>query len=196
MADRSGAVRRGRDSSETVTQSTPAIRLRRANRGDIGDLVRLVEQSYRGDESRVGWTTEADLLDGQRTDALEVGEILDDPWVRLILAEREGVVVGSVLARLESDGVHIGMLAVHPTLQARGLGRRLLAEAERVAIEELGHGQAVLWVLSCRPELVAWYARRGYLDSGRREPFPYGDERFGLPRVAGLEFAVLTKALR
>jgi len=171
------------------------VQLRRATRADLSAIVDLVESSYRGDASRAGWTTEADLLDGQRTDALEVAEILDDLYARLTLADHAGAVVGSVLARLESDGVHIGMLAVSPLWQSRGLGRRLLAEAERVAVVELGSHHATLWVLSCRKELIAWYARRGYRDSGRREDFPYDDPRFGLPKVHDLEFAVLTKQL-
>jgi len=178
-----------------VPASADTIQLRRANAADLAAIALLVEGSYRGDASRAGWTTEADLLDGQRTDVREVGEILDDPFARLTVADHDGAIVGSVLARLESDGVHIGMLAVRPLLQAHGLGRRLLAEAERIAVSELGSRHAVLWVLSCRPELLAWYLRRGYVDSGRREAFPYDDPRFGLPRRSGLEFAVLAKQL-
>jgi ribosomal protein S18 acetylase RimI-like enzyme len=178
-----------------VPASADTIQLRRASRADLAAIVQLVEGCYRGDASRAGWTTEADLLDGQRTDVREVGEILDDPFARLTLADHDGAIVGSVLARLESDGVHIGMLAVRPLLQAHGLGRRLLAEAERIAVSELGSRNAILWVLSCRPELLAWYVRRGYVDSGQREAFPYDDARFGLPRRSGLEFAVLSKRI-
>jgi ribosomal protein S18 acetylase RimI-like enzyme len=170
-------------------------RLRPATLGDLASIVALVDASYRGDTSRGGWTTEADLLDGQRTDSDEIAEILGDAQARLTLAEQSGAVVGSVLSRLQSDGAHIGMLAVHPSLQGRGLGRRLLAEAERIAAVELRAGSAILWVLSCRRELLAWYRRRGYRDTGHRQPFPYHDPRFGLPKVAGLEFAVLQKRL-
>lgn len=44
------------------------LRTRWANHEDIEGLLHLVNGSYRGDASRLGWTTEADLLDGQRTD--------------------------------------------------------------------------------------------------------------------------------
>jgi hypothetical protein len=50
-------------------------------------------------------------------------------------------------------------------------------------------------VISAREDLIAWYERHGYARTGRRSPFPYGDERFGLPRRAGLEFELLVKPL-
>jgi ribosomal protein S18 acetylase RimI-like enzyme len=177
-----------------------SVTFRAATLLDLYDLILLIEGAYRGDESRTGWTTEADLIDGQRTDDIEIREILDDSTSRLRVAEQitardpgAARVVGSVLARREDDGVHLGMLAVHPELQNRGVGRLLLDEGERVAVEELGANECVLWVVSCRRELLAWYVRRGYRDSGLREPFPYDSPRLGRPRVAGLEFAVLRK---
>jgi ribosomal protein S18 acetylase RimI-like enzyme len=158
-------------------------------------IVALVDSAYRGEESRKGWTTEADLLDGQRTDAQEIEEILDDPEARMTLAIAGADIVGTVLSRREHDTVHIGMLAVRPTLQRSGIGRRLLEEAERLGRAELGCRQASMHVIESRPELIAWYVSRGYRDTGEREPFPYGDSRFGQPKVADLRFVVLQKRL-
>ena len=168
-------------------------------RGALADapaVIALVQSAYRGESSRQGWTTEADLLDGQRTDAEEVEGVLADPEARLILAHNSTGLVGCVAARREPDGTHIGMFAVRPELQGHGIGRRLLNEAERVGRVELGGQLAILHVISVRSELLEWYARCGYRDTGRKEAFPYGNPRFGLPKRDDLEFAVLCKALK
>jgi hypothetical protein len=49
---------------------------RDATLSDVADLVALIESAYRGEVSRAGWTTEADLLDGQRTDEREMAQIV------------------------------------------------------------------------------------------------------------------------
>jgi ribosomal protein S18 acetylase RimI-like enzyme len=169
--------------------------LRRATLGDARAIVELVESAYRGEPSRAGWTTEADLLDGQRTDLDEVREFILDPAARLTLAEEGTSLIGCIGARIEDDGAHLGLFAVRPDRQAHRIGRALLEEAERVARDELGANTAVLHVLHTRSELLAWYERRGYRDSGRRAPFQYGNPRVGLPKVDGLEFRVLTKEI-
>jgi ribosomal protein S18 acetylase RimI-like enzyme len=169
--------------------------LRPATLADGAAIVDLVESAYRGERSRQGWTTEADLLGGQRTDLDEVRALLDDPRSRLTVAVEDGELLGTVVTRLESDGAHIGMLAVRPSLQARGIGRRLLEADERIAVTELRSDRAILFVIDCRKELIAWYERRGYHDSGARHAFPYGDPRVGSPRVPDLQFAVLVKLL-
>lgn len=162
---------------------------------DVEAIVSLVESAYRGEGSRAGWTTEADLLDGQRTDVAEVSALIADPRCRILLAHDEDGLVGSVLLRDEESGAHIGMFAVRPTAQRNGIGRALLAEAERIARHELKRKTARMTVLAQRPELLAWYGRRGYRSSDQREPFPYGDSRSGLPRRADLVFEVLVKTL-
>lgn len=162
---------------------------------DAAAIVALVESAYRGDSSRAGWTTEADLLDGQRTDLDEVRAGLADPSVAFCLAARHGEVVGSVCVRVDPPELaHIGMFAVSPTLQGAGLGHALLMEAEHEALAR-GAQVAEMTVIEQRGELLAWYARRGYVDSGKREPFPYDNPRFGLPKRADLRFSVLRKRL-
>jgi predicted N-acetyltransferase YhbS len=169
---------------------------RLATPADVELVVVLVESAYRGDASRAGWTTEADLLDGQRTDRREVSELLDDPAARLLLACEADEVVACVLVRQAAVGVaHIGLFAVRPALQGKRIGALLLACAEHVAREEHGATRATMTVLEQRPELVAWYVRRGYRMTGKTEPFPYGNERFGLPRRKDLRFLVLEKRL-
>jgi ribosomal protein S18 acetylase RimI-like enzyme len=170
---------------------------RRASSADVATIVALVESAYRGEASRQGWTTEADLLDGQRTDADEVAELVADPAGRIVVAEEDGQIVGSVLVSGDGGpGVYIGMFAVRPGLQGRGVGRALLAEAERVGRDELGKSFAHMTVLVQRHELIAWYQRRGYHRTGESVAFPYGDPRSGLPRRSDLVFEVLRKELR
>jgi GNAT superfamily N-acetyltransferase len=171
------------------------LRFRFANAGDIANVVALVESAYRGEESRAGWTTEADLLDGQRTDRQEVAALIADPTALVVLAEAAEL-VASVLVRAEGAGTsHIGMFAVRPTSQGGGVGRQLLAEAERVARDEQHARRIEMTVIEQRRELIAWYARRGYRETGDTQPFPYGNPRFGLPKRPDLRFSVLEKLL-
>ncbi len=176
---------------------TQETEFRYATFADLADVLALVESAYRGDVSRAGWTTEADLLDGQRTDAEELAGILTNPDARLLLATRGREIVGCVLLRREATGAYIGMLAVRPLLQALGIGKRLLTEAEKQARVEFGakRSRMTVIVIEQRKDLIAWYVRRGYLVTTRTEPFPYGNPRFGLPRRTDLRFVVLEKAL-
>jgi ribosomal protein S18 acetylase RimI-like enzyme len=113
----------------------------------------------------------------------------------MLLAERNGELVGCCQVERRSDDTsYIGMVSVLPTRQAGGVGRSLLDEAERRALEG-GSGRVRMTVIRQRVELIEWYERRGYVRTGETEPFPYGNERFGLPRVDDLEFVVLEKQL-
>jgi ribosomal protein S18 acetylase RimI-like enzyme len=171
------------------------LRFRLATRADVPRLLALVHSAYRGDHSRVGWTTEADLLDGQRTDPEEIEAILAADDSQLIVAEQAGELVANALLRRAGDTAYVGMLAVSPELQAQGIARALLAEVERRVIAQ-GLGTRVeMTVIAQRLELIAWYARRGYHATGETRPFPYGDARFGLPRRQDLYFCVLEKQL-
>jgi ribosomal protein S18 acetylase RimI-like enzyme len=87
------------------------------------------------------------------------------------------------------------MFAVVPTLQGSGTGNALLAECERIARDEWQLAQMHMTVIWSRSELIAWYERRGYRNTRERKPFPYGDERFGLPRRDDLYFEILVKPL-
>ena len=166
------------------------MQIRRATVADVAAVVALVESAYRGDASRAGWTTEADLLDGQRTDPDEVRSVLDD----LVVAEQDGELVGCCTLIPREGHAYFGMFAVRPGLQGGGVGSRLLAEAEKLAAEH-GAAHVEMTVISARRELIDFYLRRGYVDTGETRPFPYGDDRFGQPRRQDLAFTVLTKEL-
>jgi GNAT superfamily N-acetyltransferase len=164
--------------------------VRPATPEDVDAVVALVESAYRGDASRVGWTTEADLLDGQRTDPEAVTEVVP----HLLLAEAGTGIVGCcTLVPKEGHG-YFGMFAVSPALQGGGVGSVLLTAAEDRA-RRLGLAYVEMTVLTQRTELLAFYLRRGYAATDELRPFPYGDERFGRPRTGDLQFVVLIKQL-
>lgn len=169
-----------------------------AEDADIEAIAVLVNSSYRGASSRGGWTTEADLIGGQRTDAEKLRADLGARAGAVLLTLRErpgGELLGSVwLEPQTSDVWYLGMLTVRPDLQARRLGRTLLAEAEAYAAAR-GARRVRMSVITVRDALIAWYERRGYARTGETLPFPYGDERFGLPLRDDLRFDVFEKAL-
>ena len=169
-----------------------------ATDSDFDAVVALVNSAYRGDSSRVGWTTEADYLDGQRTDAATLrADLAANPAAMLLLMRDtpDGELLGSVWLERESEETwYVGMLTVRPDLQDRKLGRTLLGEAEKYAAER-GARRIELGVVQLRDTLIAWYKRRGYALTGEVRPFPYGDDRFGQPKRKDLSFLVMEKTL-
>lgn len=181
-----------------ATTPTPQLQFRTATMADVHKIVALVQSAYRGESSRTGWTTEAHLLDGQRTDDAEVTAAVTSEGSRMILAETEAD--GELLAccNVHHRGTHayFGMFAVSPKAQGGGLGKQMLAEAERTVRDDFGLASMLMTVLRQREDLIAWYVRRGYTRTGETKPFPYGDVRFGLPLRDDLEFEVLVKDFR
>ncbi|MFD5624758.1 GNAT family N-acetyltransferase [Streptomyces sp. NPDC127072] len=177
------------------TASSTGLTFRDAADSDVDALVALVESAYRGDSSRTGWTTEADILEGQRTDPEGVLAVIKSPDSRLMTVERDGAVVACCHLEHRGDHAYFGMFAVSPALQGAGLGKVIIAEAERHARETWGAEEMHMTVISVREDLIAWYERRGYRRTGKMTPFPYGDERFGIPQRDDLQFELLVKPL-
>ena len=171
------------------------FQVRTAAVADAEAITALVNSAYRGESSRAGWTTEADLLGGQRMDAEWMREIIETDENVILLHERDAELVASVHLKRTGDGCYLGMITVKPTLQGRGIGAALLLASERWAHANWESRSVHMTVIVQRPELVAWYERHGYRRTGERKPFPYGNERFGLPRRQDLEFDVLRKEI-
>lgn len=171
------------------------VAMRAATAADAPALVALVNSAYRGDSSKAGWTSEADLLGGQRINVEGLTGTIATPGNIVLLHEHDEVPVGCVHLERTGEDCYLGMLTIRPTMQGTGLGRQLLEAAERWALEHWSSRSVHLTVIVQRTELVAWYERRGYIRTGERKPFPYGDERVGLPRRADLAFEVLRKRL-
>lgn len=171
------------------------LTFRRATAIDIPMLVELVTSAYRGDASRAGWTTEADLLDGARIDAERLAADIERPRSVILLGEAGDETLACAHVAAEDGAGYFGMFSVRPSLQGQGIGKAMLDEAERIARDEFAQPAMRMTVIDVRDELIAYYARRGYRRTGVHMPFPYGDERFGIPKRDDLRFEVLEKAL-
>ena len=171
------------------------VRFRAATQADIPALVALVTSAYRGDVSKQGWTTEADMLEGQRIDAEVLRRDIERPRSRILLVERDGALLACAHVAEENGAGYFGMFSVRPDLQGAGFGKAVLAEAERIAGEEWRLPAMRMTVIDIRDELITFYERRGYRRTGIKKPFPYGDERYGIPKRDDLRFEILEKAL-
>ena len=166
------------------------VAFRAATPDDVAALHPLIERAYRGETAKAGWTHEADLLFDTRTSAEELSALIADPDRVILLAQRDDALVGCVqVARVGDDRAYIGLLTVEPTLQASGLGRRLLDAAETEAVARFAARRIEMTVIHRRAELIAWYERRGYAPTGETRPFPVDPPR------PDLEFMVLEKGL-
>lgn len=171
-----------------------SLTFRKAYPDDAEQLVSLINSAYRGESSRLGWTTEADLLEGRRTDVAEILALIADSDSMMVLCNAETGLLGSVLAQKSGDRAQIGMLAVDPRWQGRGIGKQLLKAAEDAALQTWSIERFVMSVIPCRQELMAFYERRGYRRTGIIQPFPYNPALW-TPIVEGLSLELLEKAL-
>jgi GNAT superfamily N-acetyltransferase len=167
-----------------------------ATEADLPAVRALIESAYRGQDSRAGWTTEADLVDGPRTSVEELAATLASPGNAFLLARAAaGVLVACCHLQHRGDAAYFGMFAVSPAKQAGGIGTAVLVEAERYVRDEWRLPRLVMQVIEVRDELITWYERRGYRRTGDTIPFPYDVQSRTGPRIAGLRFVILEKAL-
>ncbi len=167
-----------------ITQATIA---------DAAELSALINSAYRGETSKKGWTTEADLLEGTRTTPKELATIITTPHHYLLKFIRDEKIIGSVLLIAKKEVLYLGMLTVSPELQNSGIGKQLLQAAEQLA-QQIELSKIQMTVIGIRKELLAWYIRNGYEDTGVREPFPFGEGDKALTSEP-LDFIVLEKKL-
>ena len=200
-----------------IARSPSVVSLRRAGPDDAITLKTLIEGGYRGASARRGWTHEADLVAAERISPGELDTLLQDPTVHLLIAERgdatidcpsgspigcpagcvaitdHGPFIGEEEAGLAQHRASIGLLCVDPALQSEGLGNRLLGAGEDCA-RRLGAAIVGMTVIDNRAPLLGWYKRRGYSDTGERQPFPKADADHDADDPP-LRFAVLVKQL-
>lgn len=160
---------------------------------DVSELNALVNSAYRGDSSRLGWTTEADLLDGIRVDDERLRELIQKPGSVILKYIEAGKIIACVHLEKKGDRMYLGMLTVSPTLQGKGIGKELMKASEAHA-QKQNCNSVYMTVITDRSELMAWYEKLGYKNTGIKKPFPMGDPRFGLPKKQ-LEFVILEKDL-
>jgi ribosomal protein S18 acetylase RimI-like enzyme len=165
----------------------------KATLADIPALNILINSAYRGESSKKGWTTEANLLEGKRTTEEELTETIQNPKNTILKFTENGKIISSVLLVEKEHQLYLGMLTVDPELQNSGIGRKMLAEAENHA-KSLGLTSIIMTVISVREELIAWYKRNGYVDTGDREAFPSSDIHINISEKP-LEFIYFEKQL-
>ena len=169
------------------------MNFREAQAQDAAQIVEIVNGAYRGETGKQGWTTEAHLLGGARTDVARVNALMIPGQSVVLVAETLGQVIGCVhLEKKNSDTAYLGMLTVDVQRQTGGLGSKLLAAGEAFSRDTWKMKIVEMTVITVREELIAWYERRGYKKTGERRPFPQ-DPRFGIPLSGPLEFDVLVK---
>jgi ribosomal protein S18 acetylase RimI-like enzyme len=160
---------------------------------DVTSLNKLINSAYRGESSKQGWTTEANLLEGLRTTEEELTKTILDPRNTILKFTDTNSIIACVLLIKKEKQLYLGMLTVSPDLQNSGIGKKLLQQAEIHAMS-LGLPKIIMTVISVREELIAWYKRHGYSDTGTREPFPVSEVHVSLSKQP-LEFIVLEKRL-
>lgn len=172
------------------------LSFRMAQSADLPALVELVNSAYRGDSSRKGWTTEADILDGQRTDVEMLSEFISKEKHWMIVGNYQNQIVSTVqLEKVGSDTCYFGMFTVKPEMQTFGIGKTFLKWIENFAQMELGCRQMEMTVITVRKDLIPWYEKQGYQYTGEDRDFPYGFERFGIPLRKDLRLGLWRKRL-
>ncbi len=170
------------------------IKISEAYVEDVTEICTLVNSAYRGDTSRKGWTTEADLLGGIRVDEESLVHYFDEKDSTLLkCTDDKQQIIGCVYLKKEREHLYLGMLTVSPELQAKGIGKMLLQASEEKA-RELDCKSIVMTVITRRHELINWYKRHGYYETGQKQPFPRG-EKFGEPKMP-LEFLIMEKIIK
>lgn len=177
--------------------TAPVLTYRKATAGDAKDVQALVQSAYRGDSSRAGWTTEADLVADERiNEAGVIAKINQNNGLVLLAHDEAGALAGCCEIEGKDGGIgYFGLFAVDPTRQAGGMGKRILSAAEGVAKDDLGVKLMEMLVVWPRKELIDWYIRRGYTKTEKTKPFPYAHLVNGKALRDDLYFVVLEKEL-
>lgn len=170
------------------------IRFQIAEVRDVQNVTDLVNSVYRGENSRKGWTTEADFLSGIRITEEKIKEIIENKNDLIILAMIDGNIIGCVHLENAGSYSYLGMLSVDVNYQDKGIGKLLISECERYTREVFGLNEIKMKVISRRTELIEYYNRRGYNSTGELEEFGAHGDTFG-DTDEKLYFETLTKSL-
>ncbi|MCI2417912.1 GNAT family N-acetyltransferase [Saccharopolyspora sp. K220] len=130
--------------------------IRPAQRSDASALSELARKAYAHYTERMG-KEPAPMKEDYRA-LVETGGV----WV----AERDGVLVGLLVLKLEPDHVLLDNVAVSPDAQGSGLGARLLEFTDDQARQH-GVAEVRLYTNEAMAENLAYYARRGFVETHR-----------------------------
>jgi ribosomal protein S18 acetylase RimI-like enzyme len=169
------------------------LELRMAFEANAEEIVALVNRAYHPSPQEPCWTHESNLIFGRRTTTQQVLSLFREQSAILLLCLESKIVACVHVEGSQSGTAYIGMLATEPKLQAQGLGKQMLLHAEAYAKEHFRASAFKMLILSSRPELLAFYKRRGYVQTGETEEYPFAD--IGQPIVPGLHFLSLIKTM-
>lgn len=164
-----------------------------AKTADADTISTLVNSAYRGESSKVGWTTEAHFLDGQRTEPAEIKAIIDGKNSYILLGRQESQILGTceLVVDDKAGELYFGMFTIKPTLQNQGLGKEFLSHVETLA-KNWKLKKIKMTVITVRTELIEYYQRRGFRLTDELISFPK-EERFGIPKIQDLKLVYLIK---
>eukprot|EP01111_Echinosteliopsis_oligospora_P005357 TRINITY_DN1863_c0_g1_i1.p1 TRINITY_DN1863_c0_g1~~TRINITY_DN1863_c0_g1_i1.p1 ORF type:complete len:189 (+),score=32.56 TRINITY_DN1863_c0_g1_i1:49-615(+) len=178
-----------------------SVTIRRALPEDLEQLYVVINDAYR---KPGGWTGEHNLLIGDRVFKEEIEEMITDSKLNFMVAEQTSSsenepkkILGCVLVKPfqeYKDEMEIGCFSVSPKAQGGGVGSLLIKEALKACVA-LSAKRAVMTVVHCRPELIEWYNRLGFVATGERIDFPFGDRFKSVDKAVDIYFVVLKKEL-
>lgn len=173
-----------------------ALSIRKADLSDAEAVASLINGAYRGESSRAGWTTEADLIDGLRTTAQEIASLITRPNLFILVGECQASIVATICCEHLVEGhqhkAKLGMISVQPNLQNQGIGKQMILAAETYGREIWLLDSFCITVITARDTLIAFYNRLGYMPTGVIKPFPYESDLWQV-KVQGLQFAYFEK---
>ena len=164
-----------------------AFRFEKANANQAQAISDLINLTYRGN---AGWTTEAAIIQGDRTNRQEIEAIMRNSDAYFFVVNLPSMLASCIYVAQEKEQACIGFFSVHPDLQGQGLGKYMLEQAETFARGVMHVHQFAMFVISQRTELMEFYQRRGYYCTGRIEAYP---AYLGKPKIAGLTIEYLEK---
>lgn len=157
-----------------------------------------MHRAYRGTGEAPGWTSEDGYITGDRISAAtlraEMAEKPDALFLQWVEGPNLGPLGSVCLEPVHPETWYLGSLAIDSKVQNSGLGKKLLYTAGEW-IRERGGTKVRMSVVNVRDTLISWYCRHGYKLTGEAEPFPYSDNRFGVPTRDVLHFVILEKII-
>jgi N-acetylglutamate synthase-like GNAT family acetyltransferase len=110
------------------------------------------------------------FLEGTRTDEARLSEMMESGEF-LIAQNASGKIIACAYTESKGERGYLGMLAVDPAEQGKGLGR-VMVDAVEDYCRKRGCSGVDLVVISLRSDLPPFYRKLGYVETGTEEFHP------------------------